>query len=184
MAKRDSVCKAHWNRSQLIGVVKQAVSERERLQEKSGKEIDQTWAVFDKDDLDKTTGNIRNFNESFELGVKENIRIAYSNECFELWLLLHYEDVETETPIPRTELYERLENAVKAADPSFNYIHGNRSIIDKVWETGNEVEAIKRAETLNRYHANNNTTPIESNPNTLVNELVKELRSWLEYYSY
>ena len=85
-----------------LGVVKRAIEEREILAREANKAtIDLTWAVFDKDDLDKTEGNRRNFIEAFELGKAENVNIAYSNECFELWLLLHLEDVNKENAIPR-----------------------------------------------------------------------------------
>lgn len=66
-----------------LGVVKRAIEEREVLASEANRTtIDQTWAVFDKDDLDKTEGNRRNFIEAFELGAAENVKIAYSNECY------------------------------------------------------------------------------------------------------
>lgn len=69
-----------------LGVVRRAIEEREILASEANRTtIDQTWAVFDKDDLDKSEGNRRNFIEAFELGESENVRIAYSNECFELF---------------------------------------------------------------------------------------------------
>lgn len=167
-----------------LGVVEQAILHRKRLIEESGKEVDQTWAVFDKDDLDKTEGNVKNFIKAFELGKLEDINIAYSNECFELWLLLHFEDVDTESEIPRAELYRRLENAIKAKDTSFNYKHGDNNVIDFVREVGNEQDAIIRAQMLEKFHIAKKNTPISSNPTTLVYKLVKELREWLQYYNY
>ena len=68
-----------------LGVVRRAIEERTALAEEARKSVDMTWAVFDKDDLDKSEGNVRNFNEAFELGKQEDVKIAYSNECFELW---------------------------------------------------------------------------------------------------
>lgn len=163
-----------------LGVVQQAIEERSKLKTT----VDQTWAVFDKDDLDKSEGNINRFNKAFTLGKQNDVQIAYSNECFELWLLLHFEDINKETTIPRTEIYNRLENAIKKHKPEFLYEHGNNNIVDLTFEYGDKDAAIKRAEKLFNYHEQEKHQTIESNPNTLVYNLVRELDSWLEYYSY
>lgn len=163
-----------------LGVVQQAIEERSKLKTT----VDQTWAVFDKDDLDKSEGNINRFNEAFTLGEQNDVKIAYSNECFELWLLLHFEDINKEAAIPRTEIYNRLENAIKKYEPEFSYEHGNNNIVDLTSKYGDEDAAIKRAEELFNYHKQEKHQPIESNPNTLVYNLVRELDSWLKYYSY
>lgn len=169
-----------------LGVVKRAIEEREILASEANRTtIDQTWAVFDKDDLDKSEGNRRNFIEAFELGESENVSIAYSNECFELWLLLHLEDVDKENSIPRTEIYNRLGAALKTiCGDDFEYDHGDKSVVDLVLEYGDRDAAVRRAEQLCSFHVNAEHEPIESNPNTLVHTLVKELESWLDYYRY
>lgn len=114
-----------------------------------------------------------------------NIHIAYSNECFELWLLLHFEQVDESTILHRDEIYQRLEEAIKNnVDPSFNYVHGDSRIINIIWESGNKAKAIENAERLNSYHTDHNTAPIDANPNTLVYKLVKELDEWYAYYKY
>ena len=46
---------------------------------------DHIWAVFDRDTHSHFDAAVR------ECGEK-NIQVAYSNPCFELWLVLHYED--------------------------------------------------------------------------------------------
>ncbi|MFA6413057.1 MAG: RloB family protein [Syntrophales bacterium] len=50
-----------------------------------GKTYNQTWCVFDRDSF--PAGN---FNNAFKLAKNNYIKIAYSNQCFELWYLLHY----------------------------------------------------------------------------------------------
>lgn len=168
-----------------LGVVEYAKAERDKLFEESGKEIDQTWAVFDKDDLDKTKGNRANFEKAFCEANVSNIQIAYSNECFELWFLLHFEDVDATEGLPRKNIYKRLEDAIKReVDPNFEYKHGVSSIVDIIWQNGDQKKAIIRAQGLNKYHTDNQTDPINANPNTLVYRLVKELESWYSYYIY
>ena len=78
-----------------LGVVNAAIAERTRIYEENNhREIDETWVVFDKDDLDQTPGNRHNFESALTLSKERDIQVAYSNECFELWLLLHFNDVQ------------------------------------------------------------------------------------------
>lgn len=46
---------------------------------------DEIWVVFDKDSFSDD-----NFNKAIKLARQNNIKVAYSNECFEFWFLLHF----------------------------------------------------------------------------------------------
>ncbi len=166
------------------GVVEQSLKEKESLFTESKKNVDEVWAVFDKEDADKVVAISDNFNEAFELAHKNNVKIAYSNEVFELWLLLHYQNVNHAEPIPRQEVYLLLEAQIKKhpAYTGFNYEHGKTSVIDALIKTGNEKKAIERAENLLAAH--NETLPINANPSTTNHILVKKLRELIEYYNY
>lgn len=119
------------------------------------------------------------------MAIEENIKIAYSNECFELWLLLHFKQINESNPLQRTEIYKQIEDFIKNnIDINFVYNHGDKSIVDIIEKYGNKDEAISRAQNLDNYHISNNNKPIESNPNTLVYKLVKELDDWYSYYSF
>lgn len=50
------------------------------------KSYDHVWCVFDVDEHER-------FNEAVELAEEEDILLAVSNPCFELWALLHFEFV-------------------------------------------------------------------------------------------
>lgn len=167
-----------------LGVVMQAIAEREILATESGKKVDEVWAVFDKDDLDKIPKTRENFEQAFSKAGEEHIRIAYSNECFELWLLLHFRNVNADETLPRTTLYERLAAAVNKHDKAFVYHHGSADVLAEVQKYGNEQKAIERATALDIYHTNNDHSPIEANPRTLVYQLVEQLRQWYAFYSY
>lgn len=147
--------------------------------------FEQTWAVFDKDDLDLSPGNRAHFEEAFKVGESARVSIACSNECFELWLLLHFTDVSDGLPIPRKDLYAMLETMIrKCADPQFKYEHGNATVLVYVKKCGNEAMAIQRAEALDARQEKKELAPIDSNPNTKVYKLVRELRAWYDYYAY
>jgi RloB-like protein len=47
---------------------------------------DQVWCVFDRDSFPA-----QNFNAALELSRRHGIEVAYSNESFELWYVLHFE---------------------------------------------------------------------------------------------
>ena len=167
-----------------IGVVEQSLIEKEALTNESNKNVDEVWAVFDKDDADKVAATIVNFNEAFEIAHLNKVRIAYSNEVFELWLLLHYQNVNPAKPIPRQEVYRLLETQIKKhpAYSGYIYKHGSTSVIDALIKTSNEQKAIESAEILLLAH--NGTAPINANPSTTVHILVKRLRELIEYYNY
>ena len=48
---------------------------------------EQVWCVFDKDDFAED-----HFNNSIQRAVANNLNVAYSNQAFEYWLILHFDD--------------------------------------------------------------------------------------------
>ncbi len=62
-------------------VVKQAIA----LSSKQNYE--QVWCVFDKDDFPA-----RDFNSAVAMAAANNIKVGYSNQAFEYWLILHFAD--------------------------------------------------------------------------------------------
>ena len=53
----------------------------------SGYNYDQVWCVFGKDDF-----NDVDFNNAIEIAKSNNFGVAYSNQAFEYWLILHFDD--------------------------------------------------------------------------------------------
>jgi hypothetical protein len=127
------------------GVIEQAILERAKLKLESYKEVDFVWVVFDKDDADENQTKMNRFEQAFSLAKKEKMEVAYSNEVFELWLLLHLANVPMNHPIPRKEIYDLLESAVKSSNTkygNFKYEHGNPNIIDIIAQMGQESHAV------------------------------------------
>jgi hypothetical protein len=166
------------------GVVEQAIKERQKLSLEAKRDVDVVWAVFDKDDADENATKIKRFEGAFETAKDNDIEIAYSNEAFELWLLLHFTDVDKAVALPRTEIYDLLQENIRAneAYSTFVYEHGNAGILPIIYEIGNQAAAITRAEALLK--SQHRRKPIEANPSTRVHLLVKELLEWITYYSY
>lgn len=167
-----------------LGVVEQSLIEKKKLEEESNKLVDEVWAVFDKDDADKSSGNAERFISAFAKAHEYKHNIAYSNEVFELWLLLHIADVSAQKPIPRLEIYNRLNTKIKQHSKynNFEYQHGNTNIVEIINDIGNEAKATERAENLLKQHKE--TLPIDANPSTTMHVLVKRLRDLIRYYCY
>ncbi len=168
------------------GVVKQAVLERNNLAREAKKEVDAVWVVFDKDDADENLSKISNFDNAFETAKDEKIDIAFSNEVFELWLLIHFKNIQKELPLSRKEIYQLLKEEFQKFDEYSDYEYNHKKIdprtLQIVFEKGNRDKAIERAVKLKEYH--NNTKPINANPSTDVHILVQNLLEWITYYSY
>ncbi|EDN69839.1 abortive phage resistance protein [Beggiatoa sp. PS] len=169
------------------GVIEQAIEKREEFKLEYRKEIDFVWAVFDKDDADENEAKIKRFNEAFQIAKRENIEIAYSNEAFELWLLLHITKVEKTNPLSRQEIYIKLQNQIRKSGERYkDYVYDHKKpkenrIVEIIHEIGHEEQAIQKASQLFNYHKNKK--PIEANPSTKVHILVKELRNWIKFYN-
>lgn len=51
------------------------------------KDYEQVWCVFDKDDFDNN-----DFNNAIVTAKAQNFGVAYSNQAFEYWIILHFDD--------------------------------------------------------------------------------------------
>lgn len=63
----------------------------------------EVWVVFDKDDLRES--DIEN---SKRIADRHKINIAFSNSCFEVWLLMHYERIFFPSGLDKKLVYEKL----------------------------------------------------------------------------
>ena len=69
-------------------MVKKAINIKANLK-KLGRTFDQYWIVFDKDD-----NSDKDFNDAIKLAQKSGFHVAYSNQAFEYWFVLHYKQYE------------------------------------------------------------------------------------------
>lgn len=134
-------------------------------EQKKGFYYNQVWSVFDRDDHP-----IEQFNKAFHLAKKKKIKIAYSNEAFELWYLLHFQFFDS--ALSRIDYYPRLNKHL-----GFKYNKNSKVIYNTILDKQNT--AIKNARTLiEKYGEDFN--PATSNPSTSVFKLVEELNKYLK----
>jgi hypothetical protein len=148
-------------------LIKKVVAEKENLQN-GGKfydeDGDKCWCVFDVDEF--WNQNPQKFTTAVKLARTKNIHLAWSNECFELWYLLHFQVLQTD--ISRRDYDRKLKKYFRKLDGK-NYSK-NSSAFGRL--AGKQLFAIKNAKQI--FRANK----VEKNPSTAVFQLVEVLNSY------
>jgi hypothetical protein len=80
-------------RSVRTGSSKTALVEAVEPYRRTGS-YDEIWCVFDYDHDPLTKGQSEDFNRAIQLAGNKGYHCAYSNDCFELWFVLHYQYVD------------------------------------------------------------------------------------------
>lgn len=151
-----------------IRLVKYAINESKR------NDYDQVWCVFDKDSFPKD-----NFNNAVQLAQNNDFGIAYSNESFELWYILHFEYLNSQ--ITRDQYIKKLNNIFKSKkDEGFpDSYKKNDPNIYRILKPYQHV-AQKNAQNLsNNYESELIPSSATQCPVTYVYKLVEELNRWI-----
>ena len=127
----------------------------------------EVWCVFDRDE---TSISPERFNEAIERAKRTGINVAYSNPCFELWYLLHFQPYNT--PSSCADCCSKLEKAMRAM--RIQYRKNADDMFDLL--AGRQAEAIRRAAQL----LGQPELPGQehNNPSTTVHKLVKRLNDY------
>lgn len=136
----------------------------------------EVWCVFDKDDFPT-----QDFNNAINKAAAINKStddvkyfVAWSNECFELWFLLHFCYYSSNNG--RKDYIDKINDYFIKAKKG-KYEKNRQDIFDILLEIGNLKEAIKNANKLLSLHQNK--TPADSVPATNVHKLVELLTKYL-----
>lgn len=143
------------------GLVHHALKLRDEAAERAERErdenlaYDEVWCVLDVDEHSR-------FDAARYLAERHGIRLAVSNPCFELWLILHFRE-------HAAHLTSR-----KAADLLGNHIPEYRKHIRYEDLAGGYTNAVVRAASLERRHSEVETRG--GNPSTGVHYLTERVR--------
>lgn len=142
------------------GVPKHPSKLVEKAKELSAREeYDQVWCVFDRDEWTP-----EDFNTACKKAKEQGFEVAYSNEAFELWYVLHF--VFLNTGISRKDYCKKLTTLL-----GHEYEKNSETIYDQLF--ANQPTALKNAKKpLERYNPKN---PANDNPSKTVYKLVEEL---------
>ena len=139
-------------------VVDRAIQEREDLQGPLDRE-DSVWAMFDQD-------NHPGLEEAKRKARHEGVHLAFSNPCFEIWGIYHYEDCQRH--IERDKCQKKLEELCSIYNRRSGKNFANEDIIRNKYR-----DAIKRAEnSLNSRKKEGNP---ERGPSTSVHYLIETI---------
>lgn len=143
----------------------------EVIKKRSLSSYSDVWVVFDRD-------NNTDFDEAIALATKEGFNVAWSNESFELWLLLHFQDLKA--GIHRDNYIEKLNAHFKSKNINGGTYSKNINNIFDLTKPYVET-AIKRSKALLEFHEENkNFNPNKMNPATKVQDLVEELIKYIK----
>lgn len=168
-----------------LHLVREAVQKRQEFAER-GITFDQVWCVFDRDSFPA-----QNFNEAIRLARAEGMHVAYTNQAFELWYLLHFDY--------HTSALHRWQYADILADRlGFRYKKNDSNMYEVL--RARQPTAIRNARRLLREYEDSNGIEVESaieslrevrglnpeadNPSTTVHCLVEELNKEIAARSY
>jgi RloB-like protein len=148
---------------ETISVVNKAIE----LMANATKPFDRVWCVFDRDPSNVNNTATR-FRQALQVAAKENIKVAYSNECFEIWYLLHFHLYNT--AVPRSDYKKKLTKSL-GCDYAKNSDDMYARLEDK------QSQAIKNAQILLASYDPHD--PERDNPATTVHLLVEELNRYI-----
>lgn len=139
------------------------VREALRLRRELGLEkADQVWAVFDHDDFDHNL-----VRQAFALAREHGVRVAYSNQAFELWYVLHFAYLDS--ALHRHQLADKLTQWLGR-----KYEKNARDLYEAL--VARQPDALRNAQRL--LDSWESFDPVASDPVTTVHHLVEELNRW------
>lgn len=156
------------------------INEAIRLREE--RNYDQVWCVFDADPMAANHNHAKNFNEAIKKAALNNIQVAYSNQAFEYWLILHFEDHQG-GKIPRSDYHKKINKHLSPLKQQYEGKKG-KSISKELFEVLQDKDpksnktrqqlAIDRAKKI--YSALTHQNPAEEESSTTVYKLVEILQ--------
>jgi hypothetical protein len=133
-----------------------------------GRKFDQYWVVFDKDSFSNS-----DFNNAIFMAEKAGFRVAYSNQCFEYWFILHF------------NLHQGAINRDSFSDTLSNYLgfkYGKESEVSSSMFNSllnHQIDAIRNAKLIYDSFDPQHANPANEESSTTVFKLVEELNKYL-----
>ncbi|CAI3795262.1 hypothetical protein JAMGFMIE_01274 [Rheinheimera sp. MM224] len=157
------------------GLIRAAIKERE-----SGVAGDVVWVIYDRESLVKYSDEVHA--SARTLADDNNIQIAFSNVCFEMWILLHFEySLACYTSYDDLKKRSRLREHVKSLGFD-SYEKSEALLFDKLKD--NVSDAIKNATKLRQNMIasadKNRSRPFHLNPYTDVDEMLQDMENFIE----
>jgi hypothetical protein len=155
----------------------------------------QVWCMYDRDkDAAKDDGKDTAFNDSIANARGRGMGVAWSNDNFELWILLHFVDVDVNDAacLHRDGYYLQLQGVLRSAYPEASAlgqkVHNPMFTYRDSLKSGSQFarmmlpllagkmeDAIARAQNLEKHHDEASKTPHRKVPCTMVHHLCLQI---------
>jgi hypothetical protein len=143
-------------------------------------QYNQVWCVFDKDDFSEN-----DFNNAIQIAQAHEFGVAYSNQSFEYWLILHFDDHQG-GGMHRRDYNDKINELLKPFNVTYDG-NGNKKVSEDFFELLDGIDtktnkkrvdlAITRAERNFNQFDHKNSAKEESS--TTIFKLVEELLKYL-----
>ena len=141
------------------------VIELKNKSEKRNNQYSHIWCVFDRDSF-----SAQQFNRALQIAQNHGIKVAYSNEAFEVWYILHFEYCQTGL---NRSMYEAKLTKLLGS----KYLKNDTAMYAKLLDK--QLNAVRWAKMLIENYGEKHN-PEKHNPCTKVYELVEFLNRYLE----
>ena len=149
------------------------------------KNYDQIWCVFDADPKPDNPNQVQNFNKAIKLAEKNKFAVAYSNQAFEYWFILHLNDHQG-GEMHRKDYNKKINDLLAPHNITYDG-NGSKIVSEDFFEILNGIDgktrkkrvdlAIKRAEKNYKKFTHSNHAKKESS--TTVFKLVRTLLKYV-----
>lgn len=141
-------------------------------------DYNQVWCVFDKDDFPN-----KNFNDAIFMAEREGFHVAYSNQAFEYWLILHFENHQGGA-MHRNDYCDKLNKYLEAF--GVKYDCDSKGITDEIFDVlvsklehnpiTRQKLAYRRAKRILENY--DNKSPAREESSTKVHLLIEEIEKY------
>lgn len=148
----------------VIGLKKDPLTAvKKTIEYKKQTQYEQVWCVFDRDETPTS-----DFNQAIALANQNSIQVAYSNEAFELWYLLHFGYLDS--AVSRHDCCQKLTERL-----GILYLKNDEKMYERL--KSHQPQAIAHAKRLLAQYTPPN--PVQDNPSTTVHRLVEALNQYI-----
>lgn len=162
-----------------ISLVKRAI------QLSTEKSYDQVWCVFDADPKPDNPKQAQNFNDAIKLANKNGFGIAYSNQAFEYWIILHFDDHQG-GGMSRSDYNDKINSLLKPYGLTYEG-ESSKVITEDIFEvldgvdkkTNKERKRITIEGAERNYDLFDHKNPANEESSTTVFRLVEELLKYV-----
>ncbi len=144
----------------------------------------EVWCVFDADPKPGNPQQLVNFTNAIKKAEALGYNVAYSNQAFEYWLILHFEDHQG-TPMHRDLYYNKINKHIKLINKKAIYDKNSKTVtedifnillgIDNKTKKSRQTLAIERASKI--YNGHDHKNPEKEESSTTVFKLVVKLNN-------